>query len=84
MGKTRVGVLLRESMGGNKSTNKSSDLTALTQRYHTFMKRLGGLIQALKSQHQCMVQMDQTRQAVSSKKYKSECRCLVNCCGVRA
>jgi hypothetical protein len=66
MVKTRVGVLLRESIGGNKSTNKSADLTALTQKYQEFVKRLNRLIQALKTQHECMVHMEASRQAVCS------------------
>ena len=61
MAKKRVGVLLRESMGGNKSTNKSSDLTALTQRYYDFTKRIRGMVDALKAQHACMIQMEESR-----------------------
>ena len=64
MGKTRVGVLLRESMGGNKSTNKSSDLVALTQRYHAFSKKIRSLVEALKAQHATMLKMEESRQQV--------------------
>jgi hypothetical protein len=61
MAKKRVGVLLRESIGGNKSTNKSSDLTALTQRYVAFTKRIRAMVDALRAQHACMIQMEESR-----------------------
>ena len=61
MAKKRVGVLLRESMGGNKSSNKSSDLAALTQRYVEFTKRIRAMVDALKAQHACMIQMEESR-----------------------
>lgn len=64
MGKARVGVRLRESMGGNKSSNKSSDLTALTQRYRAFTKRIRALVVALKAQHESMLKMEASRQQV--------------------
>ena len=61
MAKKRVGVLLRESIGGNKSTNKSSDLAALTQRYVEFTKRIRAMVDALKAQHACMIRMEESR-----------------------
>jgi uncharacterized protein YlxW (UPF0749 family) len=61
MAKKRVGVLLRESIGGNKSTNKSSDLVALTQRYVEFTKKIRAVVDALKAQHACMIQMEESR-----------------------
>ena len=64
MGKTRVGVLIRESMGGNKSSNKSSDLTALTTRYHAFTKKIRAMILALKEHHGNMQRVEKSRQEV--------------------
>jgi hypothetical protein len=64
MGKSRVGVRIRESMGGNKSTNKSSDLTALTQRYFAFTKQIRSLIEALKSHHGNMMKIEASRTRV--------------------
>jgi hypothetical protein len=61
MAKKRVGVLLRESIGGAKSSNKSSDLAALTQRYVEFTKRIRAMVDALKAQHACMIQMEESR-----------------------
>ena len=77
MAKTRVGVLFRETMGGNKSTNKSSDLTALTQRYHAFAKKIRALVEALKAQHESMLKMEATRQQVRRIVSCIVCRC---CC----
>lgn len=65
MAKTRVGVLLRESVGGNKSTNKSQDLASLTSKYHEFCKKIRALIESLKAHHVIMVKSEQTRSSVS-------------------
>lgn len=65
MAKKRVGVLIRESIGGNKSSNKSSDLAALTQRYVEFTKRIRAMVDALKAQHACMIQMEESRLKVA-------------------
>jgi uncharacterized protein YlxW (UPF0749 family) len=65
MAKKRVGVLLRESIG-TKSSNKSTDLAALTQRYVEFTKRIRALVDALKAQHACMIQMEESRIKVRS------------------
>jgi hypothetical protein len=61
MAKKRVGVLLRESIGGKQSSNKSSDLAALTQRYIAFTKKMRAMVEALKAQHACMIQMEESR-----------------------
>lgn len=71
MAKKRVGVLLRESIGGNKSTNKSTDLAALTQRYVEFTKRIRAMVDALKAQHACMIQMEESRLKVRRVKVTS-------------
>ena len=65
MAKTRVGVLLRESVGGNKSTNKSQDLASLTSKYHEFCKKIRSLIESLKAHHDTMRKIEQTRSSVS-------------------
>ena len=65
MGKTRVGVLLRESMGGNKSSNKSADLAALTTKYQGFCKKVRALILSLKAHHDAMVKLEESRTNVS-------------------
>lgn len=65
MAKKRVGVLLRESIGGNKSTNKSQDLATLTQRYVEFTKKIRAIVDALKAQHASMIQMEASRLQVA-------------------
>ena len=65
MAKTRVGVLFRESVGGNKSTNKSQDLASLTSKYHEFCKKIGALIQSLKVHHDAMKRIEESRSSVS-------------------
>ena len=65
MAKTRVGVLFRESVGGNKSTNKSQDLASLTSKYHEFCKKIRALIDSLKAHHAIMIKIEQTRSSVS-------------------
>lgn len=69
MGKTRVGVLLRESVGGNKSTNKSQDLAALTAKYHEFCKKIRALIDSLKAHHGAMQKIEESRSQVSLRTY---------------
>jgi hypothetical protein len=64
MGKTRIGVVLRESVGGAKSNNQSADLMALTDRYHVFVKKLHILIHSLQQHHAVMMQIDKTRTQV--------------------
>lgn len=68
MGKTRIGVVLRESVGGAKSNNQSADLVALTERYHLFVKKLHILIQSLHQHHAVMMQIDKTRTQVRRNK----------------
>jgi len=65
MGKTRVGVLLRESVGGNKSSNKSQDLASLVAKYHEFCKKIRALIDSLKAHHGAMQKIEQSRSLVS-------------------
>jgi hypothetical protein len=64
MGKTRIGVVLRESVGGGKSSNQSADLVALSERYNAFVKKLHALIVSLHQHHAVMIQIDKTRTAV--------------------
>jgi hypothetical protein len=71
MAKKRVGVLIRESIGGNKSSNKSTDLAALTQRYVEFTKRIRAMVDALKAQHACMIQMEESRLKVRPSRFLS-------------
>jgi hypothetical protein len=66
MGKTRIGVVLRESVGGAKSNNQSADLMALTDKYHVFVKKLHILIHSLQQHHAVMMQIDKTRTQVRS------------------
>lgn len=61
MGKTRVGVILKDKLGGNKSSNKSADLQALLGKYDEFCKRIVTLIAALNKHKESMVTMDETR-----------------------
>lgn len=64
--KTRVGVLLKDAIGGKgKSTNVSTDVVSLTQRYYAMRKKLQGFIVALKKHHQQMVEMANSRVEVS-------------------
>jgi hypothetical protein len=64
MGKTRIGVVLRESVGGAKSSNQSADLVALADRYNVFVKKLHILIHSLQQHHAVMIQIDKTRTQV--------------------
>jgi hypothetical protein len=61
MGKARVGVRLKEAVGGKKSHNRSQDLVKLTEQYDVFCKRLRALIVALKAQYASMHQIAKTR-----------------------
>ena len=65
MGKTRVGVLVRESLGGKKTGSQSADLSNLTEKYFVFCKKIKGLIASLQHHHNTMMAMDKTRTAVS-------------------
>jgi hypothetical protein len=68
-GKARVGLLVRESLGGNKSSNRSADLQQLSERYETFSKRIKSFIQALQHQKAAMQQMDKARGMVRTDAY---------------
>jgi hypothetical protein len=63
--KARVGVRIKEAVNGGKSTNRSVDLEALTQRYQTMRKKLHLLINALRQNHALMVQLSKSRMNVS-------------------
>ena len=65
MGKTRVGVILRESVGSKSSSNQSADLKALHDKYQAFIKNLRGLSGALQQHLGSLQQMEKTRTAVS-------------------
>jgi hypothetical protein len=62
--KTRVGVLLRESVA-RKTGHTSADLMSLKDRYVKFSKQLQSLILALSSHMKAMEQISATRQNVS-------------------
>ena len=61
MVKARVGVRLKEAVGGKKSHNRNQDLVQLTERYNGFCKRLRALIQSLKGHYGSMHQLAKTR-----------------------
>ena len=61
MGKARVGVRLKEAVGGKKSHNRSEDLVQLTEKYNDFSKKLKALIAALKGNYASMHQLAKTR-----------------------
>ena len=65
-GKTRMGVVLRESLGGNKSSSKSADLLALTDLYTVWTKKMACLIDSIKQHHAAMMQLETTRVSVRS------------------
>lgn len=65
MGKSRIGVVVRESLGGNKSSSRSADLQKLYQNYQVWCKQIAALIQALKSHQQSLLYIEKTRTAVS-------------------
>ena len=48
MGKNRIGVVIRESVGGNKSSSRSADLHKLYQNYQVWCKQIAQLLGALK------------------------------------
>jgi hypothetical protein len=75
--KSRVAVRLKEKVGGKKSHNKSEDLARLSAQYDVFCKRLQGLLSALRSQHQAMLQLAKSRfQVRVTKKRLLSCRYL--------
>lgn len=66
MGKQRVGVVIRDSLGGNKSSsNKSADLQKLYQNYQVWCKNISALLSALKGHQQSLLHIEKTRTAVS-------------------
>jgi hypothetical protein len=66
--KSRVGVVIRESLGGNKSSSKSADLQKLYQAYTVWCKQIATLLQALKSHQQAFLHIEATRTGVSGEK----------------
>jgi hypothetical protein len=64
MAKTRVGVMLRESMGTTGS-NKNTDLAKLTADYNVWCKKIHHLIHALKSHLASLQQIEKSRSEVS-------------------
>ncbi|KAL7570320.1 hypothetical protein ACA910_017167 [Epithemia clementina (nom. ined.)] len=65
MAKTRVGVVLREKIGTNKTTSRSTDLISLTERYNVWCQRIRSLIQSLEKHHAAMAQMENSRSLVA-------------------
>jgi hypothetical protein len=68
MAKTRVATLLKDAVGG-KSHNQSQDLVQLTEKYHVFVKRLQGLVVALKAHFASMQAIARTRYTVRRRIY---------------
>jgi hypothetical protein len=66
MAKTRVGVMLRETVGGkNKSNNRSVDLENLQKnQWPAFIKKIQTVIQALQQHHGNLKRLEQSRQMV--------------------
>lgn len=62
MAKTRVGAILRESMG---ASGQSTDLAKLTKDYTLWCKKINHLIQSLKGHLNSLQQIDKTRGEVS-------------------
>ena len=65
MAKPRVGVLLRETVAGSKSSNQSADLDSLKQKYGVFCKKVRHLIGALDRHQKAMTEMEKSRTGVS-------------------
>jgi hypothetical protein len=63
--KARVGVRIKETVGGKKSLNRSADLDQLTQRYNALQEKQKNLILALKTQHASICQMAKSRLMVA-------------------
>ena len=59
--KARVGVRLKEAIGGAKSNNRSADLDGLVTKYNSLKQKLGSLQAAVKSHHGAMVQLHRAR-----------------------
>lgn len=66
MGKSRVGVSVREALGGNKSSSRSADLQKLYQNYQVWCKQIVTLVQALKAHQASLLHIEKTRKAVSA------------------
>ena len=66
MGKTRVGVILRESVNKGKSSNESADLKALTDKYQGFVVKLRGLLKTLQEHGTTLQQLESSRNKVSN------------------
>lgn len=76
MAKTRVGVLLRESVGGGKSSNRSADLVSLSEKYQVWCKKVRSLILSLERHQVLMGRMQESRAAVSRDSVVIEGFCL--------
>jgi hypothetical protein len=69
MTKPRVGVLLRETVAGSKSSNQSADLESLKQKYFLFCKKVRHLIGALDKHQKAMTEIEASRNGVSCCEY---------------
>ena len=67
MAKPRVGVLLRETVAGSKSSNQSADLENLRAKYGAFCQRLRRAIVALERHHRAMAELEASRGGVSGR-----------------
>jgi hypothetical protein len=63
MGKTRVGVLLKEKVG-KSSSNQSADLISLAQKYQVWCKKIRGLVASLEKHYQAINHIHSTRAQV--------------------
>ena len=60
-----MGVVVRETLGGNKSSSRSSDLQKLYQNYQVWCKQIAALVQALTAHQQSLLHIEKTRTGVS-------------------
>mmetsp|Transcript_21990 Transcript_21990/g.32479 ORF Transcript_21990/g.32479 Transcript_21990/m.32479 type:complete len:457 (-) Transcript_21990:131-1501(-) len=66
MVKARVATRIKEAVNGKKSTNRSIDLVALTQRYNVMKKKINRLATALHKHHSLIKEMSNSRLNVAA------------------
>jgi len=64
--KPRVGVMLRQSVAGNKSANRVGELDALKDKYQTLCRHFKELEKNLKQRHAAMVSVGQSRSKLAN------------------
>jgi hypothetical protein len=65
MAKTRVGVLIREAMGGKKATAQEGDLVDQTQRFHELQAQVEAFVMALKEHQKAFMRVQDTHVLVA-------------------